>query len=44
MAGALKVKYKHNQLVILNAELMEDFKKAIGGQDVSSFFRERRAY
>ena len=29
MAGALKVKNKHQILVILDADILEDFKKAI---------------
>lgn len=40
MAGTLKVKYKHVQPVILHADQLEDFKEALGGQDISSFFRE----
>lgn len=39
MAGTMKVKFKHTQPVILHADMMDDFKKAID-QDVSSFFRE----
>jgi hypothetical protein len=39
MAGTTKVKYKHTVPVILHADMMEDFKKAIN-KDVGVFFRE----
>lgn len=40
MAGALKVKYKHTLPIILHADLMDEFKEAINGQDIGVFFRE----
>ena len=42
MAGELKVKNKHNQLVILDADKLEDFKKAIGHITISEYFRQHQ--
>lgn len=39
MAGERKVLHKHTQPVILDADMLEDFKKAIK-QDISGYFRQ----
>lgn len=39
MAGQRKVLHKHTQPVILDADLLEDFQKAIK-QDISGYFRQ----
>lgn len=39
MAGSIKVKYKHTLPIILHADMMDDFKKAIN-KDIGVYFRE----
>lgn len=42
MAGEIKVRNKHNQLVILDADKLEDFKKAIYPLSISEYFRQHQ--
>jgi len=41
MAGAIKVKNKHQILVILDADILEDFKKAIN-MPIGEYFRQHQ--
>ena len=42
MAGAVKVKNKHNQIIILDADKLDDFKRAISPLTISEFFRQQQ--
>lgn len=42
MAGQIKVKNKHDQLIKLDADILEDFKKAIAPLSISEFFRQQQ--
>jgi len=39
LAPEIKIKNQHNQHVILDADKLEDFKKAISPLEISSYFR-----
>src|SRR5207342_2422335 len=42
MAPGIKVRHKHSVLVILDADQIEDFKKAIAPLGISDYFRQEQ--
>ena len=42
MAGAIKIKNKHQILINLDADILEEFKNAIGNEAIGEYFREHQ--